>query len=150
MAEATVRRGIRLVAVERPGYGLSDPQPGRSMLDWADDVAALTDALGMAQFAIIGFSIGSVYALVCAHRLPERVTKIALAGALAPLDAPGVTEGMSPMVSGLYSLARPIQSGRIEEHLRRCRLFARGAGRGHVRIRNGMGQKYDRGAAPGI
>jgi pimeloyl-ACP methyl ester carboxylesterase len=76
------------------------------MLDWADDVAALTDALGIARFAIVGFSMGSVYALACAHRLPERVTKIALAGALAPLDAPGVTEGMSSMVSGLYSLAQ--------------------------------------------
>lgn len=106
MADVAVRRGVRLVAVERPGYGLSDPQPGRSMLDWADDVAVLADALGMARFAIIGFSMGSVYALACAHRLSERVTKIALAGALAPLDAPGVTEGMSPMVSGLYSLAQ--------------------------------------------
>jgi pimeloyl-ACP methyl ester carboxylesterase len=106
MADVAVRRGVRLVAVERPGYGLSDPQPGRSMLDWLDDVAVLADALGIARFAIVGFSMGSVYALACAHRLPERVTKIALAGALAPFDAPGVTEGMSSMVSGLYSLAQ--------------------------------------------
>src|SRR3989338_9991360 len=55
MADVVTRRGIRLIAVERPGYGLSDPQPGRSMLDWPGDVAALTDALGIAKFAIIGF-----------------------------------------------------------------------------------------------
>jgi len=106
MADVAAQRGVRLIAVERPGYGLSDPQPGRSMLDWPDDVAALTDTLKIAQFAIIGFSMGSAYALACACKLPGRVTKIALAGALAPLDAPGVLEGMSPMVSGLYALAQ--------------------------------------------
>ena len=106
MASMAAQRGIRLIAVERPGYGLSDPQPGRSMLDWPGDVAALTDALGIAKFAIIGFSMGSTYALACASRLPLRVTIVALAGAFAPLDAPGVMTGMSPSSSGLLSLAQ--------------------------------------------
>src|SRR3989338_9811190 len=106
MADVVTLRGIRLIAVERPGYGLSDPQPGRSMLDWPGDVAALTDALGIAKFAIIGFSMGSTYALACASRLPLRVTIVALAGAFAPLDAPGVMAGMSPSSSGLFSLAQ--------------------------------------------
>lgn len=106
MANIAARRGIRLIAPERPGYGLSDPQPGRSILDWPDDIAALTDALGIAQLAIIGFSGGSPYPLACAYMLAHRVTKVALAGALAPQDAPGVMEGMSPAVSGLYSLAQ--------------------------------------------
>lgn len=111
MANIAARRGVRLIAVERPGYGWSSPQPGRSMLDWASDIAALTNALGIARFAIIGFSMGSAYALACAYELSERVMKVALAGALAPLDAPGVMEGMSPMVSGLYSLAQSNPEG---------------------------------------
>lgn len=106
MANIATRRGIRLIAVERPGYGLSDPQPERSMLDWPGDIAALTDALGLKQFAIIGFSMGSTYALACANKLPLRVMKIALVGALVPLDAPGVLEGMSSSVSGLWALAQ--------------------------------------------
>lgn len=106
MAGIAAQRGVRLIAAERPGYGLSDPQPGRSILDWTDDVAALTDALCIKQFAIIGFSMGSSYALACASKFPLRITKIALAGAFAPLDIPGVTEGISPAVSGLYSLAQ--------------------------------------------
>lgn len=106
MAEITARRGVRLIAVDRPGYGLSDPQPGRSMLDWPDDIAALADVLGMGPFAIIGFSMGSAYALACAYRLSGRVTKIALAGAFAPQSALGVTDGMSPAVSGLFALAQ--------------------------------------------
>ena len=106
MANISTRHGIRLIAVERPGYGLSDLQTKRTLLDWPDDIAALTDMLGLQRFAIIGFSMGSAYALACAYKLSNRVTKIALAGALAPQDVPGVMEGMSPMVSGLYALAR--------------------------------------------
>jgi pimeloyl-ACP methyl ester carboxylesterase len=58
------------------------------------------------RFAIIGFSGGSPYALACAYKLPNRLTTIALVGALAPTGAPGVMEGMSPAVSGLYALAQ--------------------------------------------
>lgn len=106
MANIATRRGIRLIAVERPGYGLSDPQPERSMLDWPGDIAALTDALGLKQFAIIGFSAGSSYALACAYSIPDQVRKIALVGAFAPLNEPGVMKGMSPTCSGLFALAQ--------------------------------------------
>lgn len=106
MAGIAARRGIRLIAVDRPGYGLSSIQPGRTMLDWPNDIAVLTDELGLQRFAIIGFSGGSPYALACAYKLPNRVTKIALSGAFAPQSALGVIEGMSPAVSGLFALAQ--------------------------------------------
>jgi pimeloyl-ACP methyl ester carboxylesterase len=44
-------RGIRLTVVERPGYGLSDRQPTRQVVDWADDVRQVADELGVARFA---------------------------------------------------------------------------------------------------
>ncbi|MDQ3267600.1 MAG: alpha/beta hydrolase, partial [Pseudomonadota bacterium] len=106
IADIAMRRGIRLIALERPGYGLSDPKPGRTILDWPDDIAALMSTLGIERFSIIGFSMGSIYALACAYRLNGLVTKIALIGALAPLNVPGMMEGMSPAVSGLYALAQ--------------------------------------------
>ena len=87
MAGIAAQRGIRLIAVDRPGYGLSGSQPGRTMLAWPDDIAVLADVLGLQRFAIIGFSGGSPYTLACAYRLPNRVTKIALAGAFAPRSA---------------------------------------------------------------
>lgn len=106
MADVAARCNVRLIAVDRPGYGLSNPQPDRSMLGWADDIAALTSELGITRFAIIGFSGGSPYALACAYKIHDRLTKIALVGAFAPLEAPGVTAGMSPSTIGLFSLAQ--------------------------------------------
>ncbi len=35
--------GIRLISPDRPGIGLSDPSPGRTVLDWASDVEQLAD-----------------------------------------------------------------------------------------------------------
>ncbi|MFA5883632.1 MAG: alpha/beta hydrolase [Acidimicrobiia bacterium] len=78
--------GLRLVSPDRPGIGASDPAPGRATGDWADDVSALLDALGIDRAAILGWSMGGQYALACAARIPDRVTRtVVVAGAL-PLD----------------------------------------------------------------
>lgn len=106
MAEAAAQRGIWLIAPDRPGYGLSDPLSGRSVRDWATDVLALTNALGIDRFNIIGFSMGSLFALDCAHALPAQVDRVAIAGGLAPMGIAGVTTEMSAAVRSLYDLAR--------------------------------------------
>lgn len=106
MAEMATQRNVRLVAVDRPGYGLSDADSKRTLLSWASDIASLMDELGVAHFSIVGFSGGSPYALACAYQLKERVKKVALVAPLAPLDGAGVMQGMSPMASGLYALAQ--------------------------------------------
>lgn len=111
MAEAASERGLRLIAPDRPGYGLSAALSGRSVLDWTKDVLALTGALGIGDFKLIGFSLGSLYALICALALPEMVTRVAIVGGLAPLSISGVTAGMAPSARGLYDLARSDRSG---------------------------------------
>lgn len=88
--------GLRMIAVDRPGIGRSDPQPGRRLLDWPRDVAALADTLGLRTFAVAGGSGGGPYALACAHALPERVTRVVLAASLAPFDRPGALDGFTP------------------------------------------------------
>jgi pimeloyl-ACP methyl ester carboxylesterase len=80
---------VRLITVDRPGIGQSDPNPGRSVVDWADDVAALADALGLGRFAVVGHSVGAAYAAACAARLPERVRRLGLVSPIVPLDRPG-------------------------------------------------------------
>src|SRR4029079_7237537 len=48
--------GARLIAVDRPGIGLSEALPGRRLLDWPRDVAELANQLKLDRFAIIGWS----------------------------------------------------------------------------------------------
>lgn len=91
--EAMASRGVRLVAPDRPGFGRSDPDPGRTFADWADDVAALTDALGIEEFGVVGVSSGGPYALACTAHVPNRVTRCAVVSGFAP---PGVTDDDLP------------------------------------------------------
>ena len=46
------RAGLRVVTYDRPGYGVSDRRPGRRVVDCAEDVAAIADALGIDRFAV--------------------------------------------------------------------------------------------------
>src|SRR6266536_1812907 len=69
--------GALVIAVDRPGMGGSDFQRGRRLLDWADDVVALADALQLERFAVLGVSGGGPYALACAHAIPQRVSAAA-------------------------------------------------------------------------
>jgi len=84
------RLGVNLITYDRPGYGRSDPQPGRSVADAADDVRAIADAWGIDKFAVIGRSGGGPHALACAALLPDRVTRVASLVGLAPYDAQGL------------------------------------------------------------
>src|SRR5437868_369085 len=55
--------GLRIVVLERPGFGLSEFAPDRTLLGWTNDVADATRALGLDHFAVVGVSAGSPYAL---------------------------------------------------------------------------------------
>jgi len=80
-----VAEGARVIAIDRPGYGESDYQPGRAILDWPADVAAVADQLELERFSVMGVSGGGPYALACAARIPERLSGCALVCALGPI-----------------------------------------------------------------
>jgi pimeloyl-ACP methyl ester carboxylesterase len=90
LAEDAEARGIRLLAYDRPGYGGSDPHPGRTVADAAEDVAAIADALGIDRFAVEGGSGGGPHTLACAALLPERVVAAASLAGVAPYPAEGL------------------------------------------------------------
>jgi pimeloyl-ACP methyl ester carboxylesterase len=79
--------GIRLVAYDRPGYGLSTRHDGRTVADAAEDVTVIADALGIGDFAVLGRSGGGPHALACAALLGSRVTRTAVLVSLARPDA---------------------------------------------------------------
>lgn len=80
--------GFRMIVPDRPGFGGSDPQPGRTLTDWPADAAALMDGLGVDRFAVLGGSGGGPYAVACGVLLGERVTAVALAAPAEPAGAP--------------------------------------------------------------
>lgn len=95
--------GIRFITTDRPGHGLSDPQPSRKLLDWPDDVAQLADHLGIDQFYVMGWSAGGAPALACAFKLPERVQAAALVSSVSPPDCPGQYKGL-PLANRLWKI----------------------------------------------
>ena len=96
--------GIRWVSYDRPGYGGSTPRPGRDVGSAADDVAAILDALGVENCAVMGHSGGGPHALACAALLNGRVLAVLSVSSLAPYDAEGLDyfAGMAP--AGVGSL----------------------------------------------
>lgn len=86
--EAATAAGIRLVGIDRPGYGLSTPWPGRTIAGWVPDALAVADALGVDRFAVTGSSTGGSYAVALASRAPERVTAVLLCCALTDMRWP--------------------------------------------------------------
>jgi pimeloyl-ACP methyl ester carboxylesterase len=93
LEEEFVAEGLRLVSPDRPGYGGSAPQPGRSLADWPRDVAALADSLGIDRFIAAGHSSGGPYAVACAALLPERVSAGIILAGVTDMGWPGAREG---------------------------------------------------------
>lgn len=85
--------GIRVISPDRPGYGRSSPQPGRSMADWPVDIAALADTLGLDHFIVAGHSGGGPYAAACTALLPGRVSAGILLGGVTDMGWPGAWDG---------------------------------------------------------
>ncbi|QCK16607.1 alpha/beta hydrolase [Mangrovivirga cuniculi] len=82
--EESKLQNIKLITVDRPGYGLSTPVKGRSIIDFADDINALADHLNINKYAVLGISGGSVYSLACAYRSPDRVIKATSISSIVP------------------------------------------------------------------
>jgi pimeloyl-ACP methyl ester carboxylesterase len=111
--------GVRLIALERPGYGLADPVSAPySLSAWAQDVAAVADVLRVDGFGVVGYSLGGMYALACAHAMPQRVRRLGLVSSFAPLDVPGNWEGLGG-IRVFYEMARsdPQALQRVAESL---------------------------------
>lgn len=96
---------VRVIAMDRPGFGISDYKPRYRFTDWPQDVARLADHLGFDRFPILGYSASSPYTLACAHALANRLTAVGVVSGVAqPFSAPGATNGMPTLM--LWTTAR--------------------------------------------
>ena len=103
--KVAARLGIRIIGLDRPGFGLSDFKPGRSIADWPDDLVEAADILGADRFPVIGLSGGGPYAAACAYSIPHRLTSVAIVSGMSPLQAPGATEGLRRSSRVFFALA---------------------------------------------
>lgn len=79
--------GVRVVAVDRPGVGLSSPQKHRTTLDHAEDVRQLAAHLDAKTYSVVGASGGGPSALACAYALPgEQLKSVSLVCGTGPFD----------------------------------------------------------------
>jgi pimeloyl-ACP methyl ester carboxylesterase len=103
----TAAAAVRLVTVDRPGYGGSASDPTRTILGWADDLTELVDALAFERFAIVSHSSGGPYALACARKLSSRLAAVGLASSVAPVDElADADDGLDQHERALVQLAR--------------------------------------------
>lgn len=106
-SDAAAELKARVIAVDRPGHGLSDFKPDREILDWPDDVIELAEALKVDRFAVLGISGGGPYAAACTFKIPERLTATAIVCGMGPAEAPGVKDGIAwKFAAGRSSLMR--------------------------------------------
>lgn len=98
--------GARIIVPDRPGIGYSDPQAGRQIADWPDDVRDLASQLGLSRFAVLGSSGGAAYALACGLKIPENIFAIGILGGVAPPDAPGVLASFTTPMRMMFRLGQ--------------------------------------------
>lgn len=89
------RKGLRIIAVDRPGFGLSTFQPQRRIIDWPDDIQACAHHLQLSKFVVFGASGGGPYALACAHAIPQET-----------LSGVGLFASGPPWVAGRQYMSR--------------------------------------------
>lgn len=134
-------RRVRLITVDRPGIGGSDPKRGRSVADWPADVMELTDQLEIDRFAVSGWSAGGAYALACAHALQPRIDAVALVSGAGRLDLPGFVEQMS--TAAAWRLAARVPSAMTLAYSALGRLAGRSPGTAQKVLFSGI-SKVDR------
>lgn len=102
------RLGVSIIAPDRPGFGRSSLDPGRTILGWPDDLLHLADILGLRRFSVLGGSGGCPYAAACAFRIPRRIVRAGAVAGLGPVSEAGLTRQMGATARTGFFLARRV------------------------------------------
>ncbi|HKU61379.1 MAG TPA: alpha/beta hydrolase [Gemmatimonadales bacterium] len=95
-----------VIAPDARGHGDSDkPESGYSTRDFADDVLALMDALGLERATIVGHSMGSFVAQQVAVAAPQRVQRLVLVGSAPSFE---MMSGVKEFADAVYALEDPV------------------------------------------
>jgi pimeloyl-ACP methyl ester carboxylesterase len=93
VADVASREGVRLIALDRPGYGHSTFDRGRTYERSAVDVGELAEHLNLEEFGVVGWSSGGPNAASCARYLGSRISGCAIVSGPAPPEGNVSAEG---------------------------------------------------------
>jgi len=93
-------RGIRVIAMDRPGMGKSEFVPRRTLADWPGQIEAFVDFLGVESFLQLGVSGGGPYIPACVASMPDRVAGSAVLCGAVPIS--GDMRGFHPVYRLLF------------------------------------------------
>src|SRR5262245_33665862 len=98
--------GVHLYTFDRPGMGLSDFQPTRTLLDWAKDIRNFADQKKIDRFAIVAGSQGGPYGAACAYALADCLSSVTLVSAVSPMDDREVYDAQNSSIKMIINLGR--------------------------------------------
>jgi len=115
ISEAAEANNLRVIAVDRPGYGRSDPMSKPSFSRYINDIAELADALLLSKFIAWGTSGGGPFALASAAVLPKRVISVGIVSGIGPLKNRHSVKEMIAANRIMFSISRisPVVGGFI-------------------------------------
>ncbi len=79
--------GVRLLAVDRPGAGASDPNGAADLTSLGDDLGSLLDHLGLTRASLLGWSAGGLVGTAAATVLGPMLERVVLVGTRPPVEA---------------------------------------------------------------
>ncbi len=97
-------RNLKIIGVDRPGFGLSSYTPRSSLRDFADDVNHLAEYLGIDKFTLIGYSAGGPCAITYIALFPDRVTQAVI------ISSPSLPMNLDELLSGLERIIAKLAS----------------------------------------
>ena len=84
---APMLKGLRIVALDLPGHGLSDHRPpgvNYQLWDYATEVLQAAEQFGWKRFSLLGHSLGAIISVLIASAVPERIERLALIDGVIP------------------------------------------------------------------
>jgi pimeloyl-ACP methyl ester carboxylesterase len=124
VSEAVLSKlGVRLVLIERPGFGASSRHEERTLATWVDDLRVVLEELGLQRVSVLGWAAGVPYALAAAALAPDRVASLSLVGPWWFLE--GETQDVDPSSPSAVAACRDELSRVVAPVMQ---LHAQGAG----------------------
>jgi pimeloyl-ACP methyl ester carboxylesterase len=103
---------LRIFAMDQRGHGDADkPADGYALVNFADDIEAFMDAVGLQSAVLLGSSSGGYVAQQVAIQVPHRVDGLVLVG------APRSLQGRPAFADEVDRLTDPIDPTWVEESL---------------------------------